>query len=829
MKMQIRLTLILAATVAAHAPVSAATYEITSLAATGGAATNALWAAPGDAVLLPATGAGAGYQVLNPAVAALEDDGRTLTLDEPGFTGLCLTNAAGTQATGAVVVVPTPAAGGRVFLMHTLPAKNHTVIWNAAGDWSRLAGDAGDRNWPCHSNDIAMVMGYGVAENPLYGVNTSVIIEFDNSNPGTQFIGTLYVGSAVDALSGLRWYGRSGSPFVFSGTDGSPSRIIYTGGSAFDFVFQIGGHLASRAITLAVDGALEVDFGHAGRRTTQRNYLRFSGIPTGLTIPAGSALRFVNANPSFSGSSGTDSAASIGSAVLLSGSGTIETRIQGSVELAYTNRAFTGTFLDTATLRPNYYTGKMGVSVANLRLHRDTAARNRVEIRGFSDYPLTGAEATALGGTPVWGDYDPLPVGIPGAGYVKTGEGGGGLYSGNPDGGLRTILDLDMEGGVYSSYQETDWGSESPVVTRIEHAGFGRGLSRLYAWGAVPGESLAGKAATLISSNHLFIVSMDQRDRGQLLLFHRKLYLTRITGTHASVKLRMEMQDFSEHAIGGIVPWLVAQTRDGFVYPSIDGTCKVDYDNAAAVNLSAAADGSNARVFMTTAGLNLSADKRVNSLVYKAPNATASLNNLGAGRTLTIDSGAMALDGQYTALGTEGGTGNGTLVFGAPAYVMVASNGKASPTGLHTPMVAAEGFALAAYGSVLLTGDQTGIETEFVLNNGRLLLGTTAAPASLKVPVRVVGGGSTLIPRSENVLRRCDVALEDVGGHAPRIELDGTAQSCRTLIVNGKLAATGTVGATGSGAEHVDDVHFAGTGVLTVLQDGSGGTVLCVY
>ena len=29
----------------------------------------------------------------------------------------------------------------------------------------------------------------------------------------------------------------------------------------------------------------------------------------------------------------------------------------------------------------------------------------------------------------------------------------------------------------------------------------------------------------------------------------------------------------------------------------------------------------------------------------------------------------------------------------------------------------------------------------------------------------------------------------------------------------------GTWGATGSGAEHVDDAHFAGTGVLVVAKD----------
>ena len=37
--------------------------------------------------------------------------------------------------------------------------------------------------------------------------------------------------------------------------------------------------------------------------------------------------------------------------------------------------------------------------------------------------------------------------------------------------------------------------------------------------------------------------------------------------------------------------------------------------------------------------------------------------------------------------------------------------------------------------------------------------------------------------------------------------------------MDGVTIPRGTWGATGSGAEHIDDAHFAGTGVLKVARD----------
>jgi len=50
----------------------------------------------------------------------------------------------------------------------------------------------------------------------------------------------------------------------------------------------------------------------------------------------------------------------------------------------------------------------------------------------------------------------------------------------------------------------------------------------------------------------------------------------------------------------------------------------------------------------------------------------------------------------------------------------------------------------------------------------------------------------------------------------------GVNETVGWLVLGGKLRRAGTYGATGSGAAVIDDVHFAGSGLLTVLHDKSG-------
>ncbi len=53
-----------------------------------------------------------------------------------------------------------------------------------------------------------------------------------------------------------------------------------------------------------------------------------------------------------------------------------------------------------------------------------------------------------------------------------------------------------------------------------------------------------------------------------------------------------------------------------------------------------------------------------------------------------------------------------------------------------------------------------------------------------------------------------------------KIRLDASTH-CAALLVDGKMARGGTWGATGSGADHIDDTIFSGTGLLTISLPGT--------
>ena len=51
-------------------------------------------------------------------------------------------------------------------------------------------------------------------------------------------------------------------------------------------------------------------------------------------------------------------------------------------------------------------------------------------------------------------------------------------------------------------------------------------------------------------------------------------------------------------------------------------------------------------------------------------------------------------------------------------------------------------------------------------------------------------------------------------------------QTCRDLFFDGVRQPTGTWGSSTSGARRKNDARFAGTGVLNVLSDGKGLTLI---
>ena len=95
---------------------------------------------------------------------------------------------------------------------------------------------------------------------------------------------------------------------------------------------------------------------------------------------------------------------------------------------------------------------------------------------------------------------------------------------------------------------------------------------------------------------------------------------------------------------------------------------------------------------------------------------------------------------------------------------------------------------------------------------------------TLDVPVRILANATLRLNKAET--RKCDLYFDDIAGYCGKIELSAAESKCNKLFVRDTPEETewttlrrGTWGATGSGADNIDDDRFSGTGVLIVRKD----------
>lgn len=227
---------------------------------------------------------------------------------------------------------------------------------------------------------------------------------------------------------------------------------------------------------------------------------------------------------------------------------------------------------------------------------------------------------------------------------------------------------------------------------------------------------------------------------------------------------------------------------------------------------------------------------RVRTRVPYALDATA---HNGNATRVQLEGGAFTLDlcGNDQALGVLHGLA-GTVTSDAPALLHLAQN--------HIPPNYDNGNLTVPYvgitNKVAFTG-QAGISLDadaryadtfphvltaascssgtVQVTRGRL---TLAAPdgAWTNAAAAVVKGGTLVFEHGGAIGRQTDVFIE--GGV---LELaDGVVQTCRDLFFDGVRQPTGTWGSSTSGARRKNDARFAGTGVLNVLSDGKGLTLI---
>lgn len=285
--------------------------------------------------------------------------------------------------------------------------------------------------------------------------------------------------------------------------------------------------------------------------------------------------------------------------------------------------------------------------------------------------------------------------------------------------------------------------------------------------------------------------------------------------------------------------------------------------------------------FYAKGGFNLNgADRTVFSLVYctqETPKFAGGgnffLDTSKGGHKLTVSSGAMAITRNNKWLGQPVDmTRNGKIVLeGDPAYLHVPATGLSAQVSGDTdndynmcwvPLVAANDLVKGGAGSVGLAGDQRGIRGTLAVNGGQLWLGYPAYKKNGYLytygnPERgwpmhgcatdcdfVVRGGAVLalasagyqgVDSDGNAVDAPVLANGKDNRHTITLERSGNAvggvyvaEGVKGVVYeafheteDGKAVtfARGTWGSSESAAEHVDDEHFAGPGVLMVQHD----------
>ena len=90
-----------------------------------------------------------------------------------------------------------------------------------------------------------------------------------------------------------------------------------------------------------------------------------------------------------------------------------------------------------------------------------------------------------------------------------------------------------------------------------------------------------------------------------------------------------------------------------------------------------------------------------------------------------------------------------------------------------------------------------------------------------------VRGGTLELEHKNTFGRQVAVKFVKTGNAYGKIDLaDGVSEKVYSLEIDGVDQRRGTYGATGSGAQYVNDTLFAGGGVLSVVGDGLGMTII---
>jgi len=236
-------------------------------------------------------------------------------------------------------------------------------------------------------------------------------------------------------------------------------------------------------------------------------------------------------------------------------------------------------------------------------------------------------------------------------------------------------------------------------------------------------------------------------------------------------------------------------------------------------DLSSASSAEN----VNPSSLTLAADKTVNAMQLYYD-----YNDLGAGRTLTIASGALIMKSGKDRIGNIGSAAAGTLSFGTAEGIIYSTATHNTGTNTIGAVISGTGgLTKAGSGELLLAGNNSYSGTTTV-TEGILQVGdgtTTTAGCNLGNDDVVICDGATLHIMANVTDAMNDAAtltLRHAGLQYGKVDLEsGINEEIAVLVLGGTTQSAGTYGSTSSSADNTDDNYFSGVGIITALPNGS--------
>ncbi|MDD2600877.1 MAG: hypothetical protein PHO37_16915 [Kiritimatiellae bacterium] len=161
-------------------------------------------------------------------------------------------------------------------------------------------------------------------------------------------------------------------------------------------------------------------------------------------------------------------------------------------------------------------------------------------------------------------------------------------------------------------------------------------------------------------------------------------------------------------------------------------------------------------------------------------------------------------------------------ILGVAPSTLIVSNDSASTFGLVGSSIEGEVTLVKSGAGVLTLTSTNTTYGSFVVSNGTMVVSATGSFGNNSTNV-VVAGGTLTLKSSAAIADTATLSIAD----GAILNLDtGVNESVAYLLINGAPKRASTYGAIGSGAVVIDNTHFSGSGVLTVLRDTSGTLII---